>query len=84
MEPGLDNIKKLFNDLRSFTWWDRLFHWGAIKSLLIDANADLQKLVMGVDSLSKVKNELEIEKSKNKSLESSQTDLKILRAERDS
>ena len=84
MEPGLDNIKKLFNDLRSFTWWDRLFHWSAIKSLLIDANADLQKLVMGVDSLSKVKNELEIEKNKNKSLEASQVDLKILRAERDS
>lgn len=84
MEPGLDNIKKLFNDLRSFTWWDRLFHWSAIKSLLIDANADLQRLVMGVDSASKVNHELEIEKNKNKSLEASLGDLKILRAERDS
>lgn len=84
METGLDNIKKLFNDLRSFTWWDRLFHWNTIKSLLIDANADLQKLIMGVDSLSKVNHELEIEKNKNKSLEASLGDLKILRAERDS
>jgi hypothetical protein len=84
MEPGLDNIKRLFNDLRSFTFWDRLFHWSTIKSLLIDANADLQKLVMGVNSLSKVNHELEIEKNKNKSLETSLTDLKILRAERDS
>ncbi len=83
METGLDNIKKLFNDLKSFTFWDRLFRWNSIRTLLIDASADLQKLVMGLDSLSKVNHELEIEKNKNKSMEASMGDLKFLRSEKD-
>lgn len=84
METGLDNIKKLFNDLKSFTFWDRLFRWNTIRTLLIDASADLQKLIMGFDSLSRVNHELEIERNKNKSLEASLGDLKFLRAEKDS
>lgn len=84
METGLDNLKKLFNDLKSITIWDRLFRWGAIRSLLIDASFDFQKLISGFDSISKLNHELEIEKNKNKSLEASLGDLKILRAERDS
>ncbi len=84
METGLDSIKKLFNDLKSFTFWNRLFRWNAIRTLLIDASGDLQKLIIGFDSLSKVNHELDIEKNKNKSLEASLTDLKILRSERDS
>lgn len=84
METGLDNIKKLFNDLKSFTFWDRLFRWNAVRTLLIDASGDLQKLLMGSDSVSKLNHELDIERNKNRSLESSLSDLKILRAEKDS
>ncbi len=84
METGLDNIRKLFNDLKSFTFWDRLFRWNRIRTLLIDASADLQKLIIGFDSLSKVNHELEIEKNKNKSMEASVGDLKFLRSEKDS
>ena len=83
METGLDNIKKLFQDLRSITFWDRLFRWYRVKSLLIDANADLQKLIFGFDSISRLNRDLEIERSKNQSLEASMVDLKILRAERE-
>jgi hypothetical protein len=84
MDTGTDNIKKLFNDLRTFTFWDRLFRWHKIKSLLIDASGDLQKLIMGFDSLIKVNHDLDLERSRNKSLENSLTDLKILRAEKES
>src|SRR5688572_158203 len=84
METGLDNIKKLFNDLKSFTFWDRLFRWTSVRTLLIDASADLQKLLIGADSVSKLNHELEIERNKNRSLESSLSDLKILRAEKES
>jgi hypothetical protein len=84
MDTGSDNIKKLFNDLRAFTFWDRLFRWHKIKSLLIDANADLQKLVIGSDSLVKVNHDLDLERNKNKSLEASLIDLKILRSEKES
>jgi hypothetical protein len=84
METGLDNIKKLFNDLKSYTFWDRLFRWNAVRTLLIDASADLQKLLIGSDSISRLQHELEIERNKNKSLESSLNDLRILRAEKES
>ncbi|MFZ2906174.1 MAG: hypothetical protein WAZ98_08230 [Cyclobacteriaceae bacterium] len=84
METGSDNIKKLFNDLKSFTFWDRLFRWNAVRTLLIDASADLQKLISGADISSKLNHELEIERNKNKSLEASLMDMKILRAEKDS
>lgn len=83
MDTGVDNIKKLFNDLRAFTFWDRLFRWYKIKSLLIDASADLQKLIFGSESFAKVNYELELEKNKYKSLETSLADLKILRAEKE-
>lgn len=84
METGLDNIKKLFSDLKAFTFWDRLFRWHKIKSTLIDASADLQKLIYGFDSISKLNHDLQLEKSKTQSLETVQTDLKILRAEKES
>ena len=83
METGLDNIKKLFNDLKSITFWDRLLRWNNVRTLLIDASADLQKLLMGTESLSRLNHELEIERNKNKSLETSLSDLKFLRAEKD-
>jgi hypothetical protein len=51
MENGLDNIKKLFNDLKTFTLWDRLFHWNRIRVLLIETSAEIQKLVSGMESL---------------------------------
>ena len=84
METGLDNIKKLFGDLRAFTIWDRLFRWNRVKSQLIDASADLQKLIFGFDSVTKLNHELALEKSKNKSLENTSIDFKILQAEKES
>lgn len=51
MENGLDNIKALFNDLKTFTFWDRLFRWGKIRAQLIDTNASLQQLLSGIDAL---------------------------------
>ena len=83
MENGVDNIKKLLNDLRVFTFWDRLFRWHSIKSALIDASADLQKLIFGLETLTQAKHDLELEKSKNRSIESSLVDLKILRSEKE-
>ena len=83
MESGPDNIKKLFNDLKSFSFLDRLFRWNSVRTLLIDASADLQKLIAGTESVSRLNHELEIERNRNKSLEASLGDLKFLRAEKD-
>lgn len=51
MDSGIENIKKLFNELKTFTFWDRLFHWGRIRTLLIETSAELQRLVSSVSSL---------------------------------
>ena len=51
MDSGIENIKKLFTDLKTFTFWDRLFHWGRIRTLLIETSAELQRLVSSVSSL---------------------------------
>lgn len=51
MDSGIENIKKLFTDLKTFTFWDRLFHWGRIRALLIETSAELQRLVSSVSSL---------------------------------
>jgi hypothetical protein len=84
METSADSIKRLFNDLKTLSFWDRLFKWGTVKTLLIDASGDLQRLLIGSDTLSKINHELEIERNKNKSLEASVSDLKFLRAEKES
>jgi hypothetical protein len=83
MDTGVDNIKRLFNELRGFSFWDRLFGWQKIKSLLIDASVDLQKLIFNSESFRKINHDLELERSKNTSLENSLVDLKILRNEKE-
>ncbi len=83
MESGLDSLRTLISELKAFTFWDRLLRWGKVKALLIDANADFQKLIHGNETLRKLQHELELEKNKNKSLEESQVDLKLLRLEKE-
>jgi hypothetical protein len=83
MEVGPENINKLLAELRGFTFWDRLFRWQKIKSLLIDVSADLQKLIFGIESNTRLKHDLELEKGRIKSLEESVVDLRILRTEKE-
>jgi hypothetical protein len=83
MEVGPENINKLLAELRGFTFWDRIFRWQKIKSLLIDVSADLQKLIFGIESNTRLKHDLELEKGRVKSLEESVVDLKILRSEKE-
>lgn len=83
MDTGIDNIKRLLSDLRGFTFLDRLFRWHTIKSLLIDASADLQKLIFSSESFRKVNHDLDLERGKIASLENSLVDLRILRNEKE-
>lgn len=59
MDNGIDNIKRLFNELKTFTLWDRLFHWGRIKALLVETSAELQRLVSGMGALQAENRKLE-------------------------
>lgn len=44
MEIFLDSTRRLFDTLKSISWWSRLFSWSHVKSQLVEANGELQKL----------------------------------------
>jgi hypothetical protein len=71
MDANFDNIKRLFESLRGVNFFSRLFGWARIKNELIDAAADLQKLIQGVDAASQIENALSIERASNKNLNES-------------
>lgn len=65
MDINIDNLKKLFEQLKSIGFFRRLFGWGSIKQLLIDAAADLQKLITISDTLKAENSRLETLNSNN-------------------
>jgi hypothetical protein len=51
MDTNIDNLKKLLDRIKLIGFWDRLFSWGTVREQLVDATADVQKLVSNADSL---------------------------------
>lgn len=84
METGFDSIKRLVNELKTLTFWDRIFKWGTVRATLVDASADLQRMISGYESQSQLRHELELEKNRNKSVQESLEELKFLRTEKES
>ena len=68
-----DNLKRAFDTLKSLNFFQRLFGWGKIKSQLIDANGDLQRLFSAIENVksenSKLATASEIEKASTKNLQ---------------
>lgn len=84
METGFDSIKRLVNELKTLSFWDRIFKWGSVRATLVDASADLQRMIGGYESQSQLRHELELEKNRNKSVQESLEELKFLRTEKES
>jgi hypothetical protein len=51
MDSNLDNLKRLIESIKTIGFWGRLFGWRRIRNQLVDAAADLQKLVSNTDNL---------------------------------
>lgn len=51
MESSFNNLKLLFESLKSLGFFGRLFGWGKVKNQLIDASADIQRLVSSIETL---------------------------------
>src|SRR6478735_5138186 len=51
MDSSFDHIKRLFESLKGIGFLERLFGWGKIKTQLIDASADLQRLISTNENL---------------------------------
>lgn len=84
METGFDSIRKLVNELKTLTFWDRIFKWGMVRSTLVDASADLQRMISGYESQAQLRHELELEKNRNKLAQESIEELRFLRSEKES
>lgn len=58
-----ENLKRLIERIKSFSFFDRLFRWHIIRSLLVDAASDLQGLITGIDMMKSDLSRIESEKS---------------------
>lgn len=63
MDNNIDNLKKLIEALKTIGFWKRLFGWKAIREKLVDAVADMQKLISNAENLSGANSILENEKT---------------------
>jgi hypothetical protein len=68
MNTNFDRIKKLFESLKEINFFGRLFFWGRVKNQLVDASADLQKMISGVEVSVRNSNALSVEQTTNKNL----------------
>ncbi len=87
MEFSLDSIKRLFENLKTISFLGRIFQWGSIKSQLIEANGELQRIISISQTLkaenSKLENSLSLEKSTSKNFQDTahrvSTELEVLK-----
>lgn len=75
MDANFDSIKRLFETLKGIGFLDRIFGWSRIKNQMIDASADLQKLISRIESSTHADNTLSIERATTKGLAESVTRL---------
>ena len=52
MDNNLDNLRRFIETIKTAGFWTRLFGWRKIRNQLVDASADLQKLVSNNEQLS--------------------------------
>ena len=45
MDTNIDGLRSFLDRIRNIGFWERIFSWGSVKSQLMDAAADIQKLV---------------------------------------
>jgi hypothetical protein len=77
MDANFDSLKRLLERVKTIGFFERVFGWGNFKNLLVDASADLQKLIGRTDELSKLDNALNLEKSNGKNLNDTVNRLQI-------
>lgn len=87
MEFSFDSIKRLFENLKTISFWERIFEWGKIKSNLVEANGELQRVISINESLKteniKLENSISIEKTNSKNFQDTAnrltTELEVLK-----
>lgn len=87
MEFSLDSIKRLFENLKTISLLGRIFQWNRIKSQLVEANGELQRIISVSETLKtenlKLENSISIERSTSKNFQDTAnrltTELEVLK-----
>ncbi|HPW61160.1 MAG TPA: hypothetical protein PLJ13_02630, partial [Cyclobacteriaceae bacterium] len=87
MEFSTDSIKRLFENLKTIGLFGRIFQWSGIKSQLVEANGELQRIISVSESLKtenlKLENSISIERSTSKNFQDATnrltTELEVLK-----
>lgn len=91
MDFPFESLKRIFEKLATVGWWERIFYWGKIKSDLVEANGELQKLLARAETLKsenlKLENAVALEKGNATNLQHSvsrlETELSALKVSND-
>jgi len=72
MDISIEYLRRLLEKLKTLSWWDRVFRWGRVKSMLVDANGDLQRITPSLDAVRaaaiKAESQLEVERNETRNL----------------
>src|SRR2546423_1845946 len=58
MDTNADNLKRFIDLIKTMNFWQRLLSWKKVKQLLVDAVADLQRIITAADTFKEQYNEL--------------------------
>lgn len=68
----MEALRRLLDRLKGMGLWARIFQWGEVKSLLVDANGDLQRATPTLENLrttlQKTESQLEVERAESRNL----------------
>lgn len=72
MDISIEYLRRLLDKLKTISLWDRLFRWGQVKTILVDANGDLQRIAPSLESVraaaTKAESQLEVERNETRNL----------------
>ncbi len=75
MDTSLEYLRRLLDKLKTISFWDRCLRWGQVKTMLVDANGDLQRIAPSLESLRaagvKAESQLDVERNETKNLRES-------------
>lgn len=81
MDYSIDHLKRFLEKIKNIGFLERLFNWKSVKTQLIDANGDLQKIAPMLDNVraesQKAESQLSIEKNETKNLRETVSNLRI-------
>ncbi len=81
MDTSLEYLRRLLDKLKTISFWERCFRWSQVKSMLVDANGDLQRIAPSLESTRaagvKAESQLDVERNETKNLRETQQQSKV-------